>query len=284
MDRAQRIATCVLAFLLCVLLPQSRSISADVGEGVVGAGAAVAPLAVSEGCTLCEGAHAFPCHRCEGEGQSAVPCKRCGGSRRIECPVRVCEKGRLTCFACDGSGRITWKGGETDPCKVCAKKGSHTCPFCKAGRIDCPDCKRSGKQVVRCVACLGLGAHPCPKCEPDSCALCGDRRSAQCGHCRGDGAILERCEECYDYELVFCSLKSCVAGNLICSQCYGSGVARMVFGDGTAAGSSKCDKCKGRGYERCKNCKKGVIACEEERPQQPCEHCSAGRRPCPACN
>ena len=239
----------------------------------------------SADCTICEGKELLPCERCDGKGVRAVTCRRCAGKRKVPCPVTTCDRGSRPCQACGGAQKIFWDGGETDPCKACAKKGQAKCGFCKAsGKVDCPICHKSGRQSLSCAACLGTGSHPCPRRHSTACQLCQGKQRLGCRVCVGRGEIKEECAECLGWSVRFCTDK-CQDGKFVCRKCFGTGKIRYIMSNsGTSAGRRNCASCKARGYTRCKHCKGGIEPCKHpEQRRSDCKACDQGLRRCPLC-
>lgn len=237
----------------------------------------------SEDCKLCAGQHQWACRRCEGKGQRATPCTRCGGDHKIECPVRGCIKGKLSCNACYGEGKITWQTGDKDSCKVCSRKGKVTCGFCTGkGKFECPKCGKSGKASMPCQACAATGVFPCPKSRAARCVVCKGHREYACRSCAGRGEQFAQCDGCKDYGLLFC--EKCFHGRTACTECHGTGKLRYVGSEsGARAGTHKCGPCGGRGYSQCKRCDKGVRRCDLDHPRTPCKDCQRGMIDCARC-
>lgn len=235
-------------------------------------------------CRLCGARTVLVCERCNGKGLRELPCDACAGERSVPCPVVGCEKGRLPCRPCGGGGEIHWETGAVDPCKVCGRKGSVDCGFCAgSGKVDCAACRRSGKKTVSCGACLGAGQPPCPRCPASRpCPACGGRRETACRFCLGKAELVIACGACRDWGLLFC--KDCYHGAVACETCHGTGRRRLVLeGSGSRAGSQKCAACGGRGYEKCRACRDGVVPCVEPLRFEECGHCTGGRVPCTVC-
>jgi hypothetical protein len=233
-------------------------------------------------CSFCADARQIACARCEGSGKRAIACARCDGSRSIGCPY--CRDGTWNCGACAGTTFIRWKSGETDPCKVCGKKGKFSCAGCRGAKsIGCPDCKKTGKRTVSCSACLGIGRFPCPSCDKAPCVACAGNKRIACSDCGGAGRFPRECEKCLDTGTRFCT--SCKSyGFSPCETCHGAGKVRFVYeGSGTKAGTRSCTDCDGRGATRCAGCKTGLAPCDEQAGSTKCDECTGGWRDCALC-
>lgn len=250
-----------------------------------------AAVLVGEGddaCTLCEGDRWISCKRCDGKGRYKTVCPRCSGKRTRSCPVCYSE-GRLTCWNCSGFGKIFWKGGDTDPCKICSK-GTIPCYYCgRSKKVPCGNCRKQGRVDLVCGACLGAGGFPCPRCPPpDPCRVCARSGRMPCVCCFGEEGFKIRCEKCRGYGTIPCPPKECVGGRYVCDSCHGTGRVRFVMGQSrTKAGAHKCDECSGRGWSKCEKCSgKGCLPCPPTSGIKPCPECTRtfGTVPCTFCD
>jgi hypothetical protein len=86
-----------------------------------------------------------------------------------------------------------------EPCRTCAGSGMATCSSCKgrpapARRIDCPDCKGSGRHHLRlggrpggpCQQCNGTGKRTVPETV---CSTCSGKGHVPCPSCNGTGVF-----------------------------------------------------------------------------------------------
>jgi hypothetical protein len=99
------------------------------------------PLAAIESCQLCD-----------RRGYQYQTCFTCEGSKQIEQTCNYCKsKGIVGCSRCGASGLIkkvnVFSIVEFYECERCAGKG----------RLTCPQCQGSGKEVSDCKTCSGAG-------------------------------------------------------------------------------------------------------------------------------
>jgi len=99
------------------------------------------PLAAIESCELCD-----------RRGYRYQTCFTCEGSKQIEQTCNYCKsKGIVGCSRCGASGLIkkvnVFSIVEFYECERCAGKG----------RLTCPQCQGSGKEVSDCKTCSGAG-------------------------------------------------------------------------------------------------------------------------------
>lgn len=238
-------------------------------------------------CAICSGEDWLSCKRCEGRGEHTRTCEDCTGKRKLPCPF-CRESGKFTCYNCGGEGRIRWKGGDRDPCRVCSR-GKIDCPWCSGKKsIDCATCENRGRLDHTCEACAGVGTFPCPRSEPPrrkDCRVCEDSGYQDCASCLGTNIDASTCKKCYGFGRLLCPEKECIAGRERCSSCYGSGKLRYVTGSGSRAGTKKCNRCEGRGYEPCTKCRgRGSIDCPPTTTKS-CSDCKLieGKRKCTVC-
>lgn len=128
------------------------------------------------------------------------------------------------------------------------------CDLCSGeGRVDCPDCEGSGE--IYCNNCDGSGNVDCTDCNADGkieCDICDGTEEVDCTKCGGSGKDDED-EDCIDCE---------GSGKESCTNCEG--------------GTTKCQQCKGEGYEECDDC--------GGRGEYECGNCEGvGRVDCPDC-
>lgn len=247
-------------------------------------------------CVLCEGGDWLECRRCETKGTTTASCGVCSGTKKVHCRFRgsigegenrfplACDKGKISCINCLGSGKINWKVGPPDPCRVCTR-GKVPCPYCNGkAKIPCSYCSAKGKVTGVCEACLGMRHYPCPSTQVKSaCKACRDKKKISCPSCLGRKRVRTLCKECYGLGLDLCG--ECFAGRAICDKCSGSGKLRYTSG-GRRAGTEKCDRCRTRGWAKCSHCKaKGHNDCSPFEESKRCKGCreNPGHTPCPVC-
>lgn len=200
---------------------------------------------------------------CDEKG--TIACPACKGACRIELACADClGTGGLACPSCGGyercpagceGGYVTYVGGKKVKCKVCSA-GKLKCQACAgAMRAQCKSCGGSGKASWPCLGCAGTGRVTCP----ESGAAADAAGGAACPWC-SDSSRPSACPDCAGVGYLGCD--AC-GGTLrqVCGECGGTGEIRMVYSDGTAASSSKCGVCEGRGWFRCSDCKNGRSDC-----------------------
>ncbi len=246
------------------------------------------PSVHERACDLCNASSWIPCQRCDGKGRYKTVCTKCSGKRLLGCPI-CDEEGRLTCWNCSGHGKLFWKGGDTDPCKICSK-GSIPCYYCnKSKKVPCTLCRKRGRVERFCGACLGAGGFPCPTCPPASpCRVCGRSGQMPCVCCFGEQGFKVTCKKCRGHGNIPCPPKACVGGRYVCEECHGTGRVRLVMhGSKSKAGTRKCKPCNGRGWWKCEDCKgKGILPCPPTSGVDECAECSRsfGTVPCTFCD
>jgi hypothetical protein len=92
------------------------------------------------------------CSLCDRRGYRYEVCTTCGGSKQIEQTCDYCKgKEIVGCSRCAASGMIkkvnVFNIVEFFECERCAGKG----------RLDCPECEGSGKEISDCKTCSGAG-------------------------------------------------------------------------------------------------------------------------------
>lgn len=92
------------------------------------------------------------CRLCDRRGYRYAPCFTCDGKKQIEQTCNYCKaKGIVGCSRCAASGMIkkvnVFNIIEFFECERCAGKG----------RLTCPECEGSGKEVSNCKTCSGAG-------------------------------------------------------------------------------------------------------------------------------
>ena len=99
------------------------------------------PIAAIESCTLCD-----------WRGYRYQVCFTCDGSKQIEQTCNYCKsKGIVGCSRCAATGMIkkmnVFNIVEFFECERCSGKG----------RLTCPECSGSGREVSNCKTCTGSG-------------------------------------------------------------------------------------------------------------------------------
>lgn len=92
------------------------------------------------------------CQLCDRRGYRYAACFTCDGSKQIEQDCNYCKsKGIVGCSRCAASGMIkrvnVFNIVEFFECERCSGKG----------RLTCPECEGSGKEVSDCKTCSGSG-------------------------------------------------------------------------------------------------------------------------------
>jgi hypothetical protein len=92
------------------------------------------------------------CQLCDRRGYRFGSCFTCEGKKEIEQDCSYCKsRGIVGCSRCGASGMITRKNVfniiEFFECERCAGKG----------RLTCPECTGSGKEISDCKTCQGSG-------------------------------------------------------------------------------------------------------------------------------
>jgi hypothetical protein len=103
-----------------------------------------APLYAIQSCTLCD-----------RRGYRYETCTTCNGSQQIEQTCEYCKaKGIVGCSRCAATGMIkkvnVFNIVEFFECERCTGKG----------RLTCPECEGSGKEISDCKTCSGSGKIP----------------------------------------------------------------------------------------------------------------------------
>ena len=266
-------------------------------------------------CSFCAGG-TIACPTCT-QGKVEVPCVFCDGAGKDVCATCNPERpGKIDCpnpYCRDGLTR--WQGGDTDPCKLCTKKGHIACPDCRgqaAGR--CAFCAGTGARPRTCWTCAGARRIECPLCSFDptkpGCSVCKDVGELECRLCTPAPAAgpagaaeakpvpppLVACNACRGRGDLTC--RSCSGlDKVACTRCGATGKMRMTANKpgqpaipgipGEKAGVKECDLCSGKAVRNCPDCKKGRIdcaTCERGRVAARCTTClNAGRIGCDAC-
>ncbi|SEG29907.1 molecular chaperone DnaJ [Algoriphagus boritolerans] len=92
------------------------------------------------------------CQLCDRRGYRFAACFTCDGSKQIEQDCNYCKsKGIVGCSRCAASGMIkkanVFNIVEFFECERCSGRG----------RLTCPECEGSGKEVSDCKTCAGSG-------------------------------------------------------------------------------------------------------------------------------
>ncbi len=92
------------------------------------------------------------CQLCDRRGYRFATCFTCDGSKQIEQDCNYCKsKGIVGCSRCAATGLIkkvnVFNIIEFFECERCSGKG----------RLTCPECEGSGKEISDCKTCLGSG-------------------------------------------------------------------------------------------------------------------------------
>ncbi|MFN3996443.1 molecular chaperone DnaJ [Algoriphagus sp.] len=92
------------------------------------------------------------CQLCDRRGYRFASCFTCDGSKQIEQDCNYCKsKGIVGCSRCAASGLIkkvnVFNIVEFFECERCSGKG----------RLTCPECEGSGREVSDCKTCMGSG-------------------------------------------------------------------------------------------------------------------------------
>jgi RecJ-like exonuclease len=69
--------------------------------------------------------------------------------------------GKMTCTACNGSGKIFGTG--SGRCPNCSGKGSLKCPTCEGKKFIYQPCTACVEGMIPCDACFGTGKRPTPR-------------------------------------------------------------------------------------------------------------------------
>ncbi|MDA1269364.1 MAG: molecular chaperone DnaJ [Bacteroidetes bacterium] len=97
-------------------------------------------------------AQIIACELCDRRGYRYTPCSLCGGNKQVEQACAYCRaNGVVGCSRCGASGMIkkinVFNIIEFFECERCAGNG----------RLSCPTCDGSGKEVSACKTCEGSG-------------------------------------------------------------------------------------------------------------------------------
>ena len=97
-------------------------------------------------------AQIIACELCDRRGYRYAPCPLCGGNKQVEQACAYCKaNGVVGCSRCGASGMIKklniFNIVEFFECERCTGKG----------RLTCPSCGGSGKEVSACKNCEGSG-------------------------------------------------------------------------------------------------------------------------------
>jgi hypothetical protein len=215
--------------------------------------AAHARVAKAIGRPACDGGF-LPCPLCRGGKTVEAACAVCAGLAAVGCPscgsYSVCPSD--TCI----DGWHNFVGGKRLRCKYCTG-GVVKCRACgNQGRMACRGCSGRGRVTVPCAGCAGAGRVPCgASCAEDGAA------PAACPWCSEGTGLRRACEGCGGGGYDGCS--ACEGTTrVLCDECGGTGVIRMVFKDGTTASASTCSDCEGNGFRRCGECQSGKARCD----------------------
>ena len=234
------------------------------------------------------------CDICNGNGV-LTNCDTCNGTKRVICPTcnpnGINTTGKIDCPVCGGDGKINCQNHHTTTegaCTVC-EKGKITCLTC-SGTGTCQDCLNDEK----CNTCGGVGKLYCDICGNTGrvypCYECGSETvedaDPNCQVCGGTGGEVD-CPNCYGgtegYVCPECGGGTCLSckGEKKCSDCDGTGKITCTTCNGNYSGkTSSCTTCNtthGINVSKCTNeCENGKVMCTQE-------GCENGLIYCPDC-
>ncbi len=95
------------------------------------------------------------CDLCDRQGYRLENCTTCLGKKQLEQPCSYCKaKSVVGCSRCGATGMIkkvnVFNIVDFYECERCGGKG----------RLSCPDCEGTGKEISSCKICLGAGKTP----------------------------------------------------------------------------------------------------------------------------